>query len=765
MHRSEDAAASYKAIGLLTALCFGTSGPSEEGRPMGSFSKPETSEIPQTFLFDRTRLAASRAGFQRGGSDEGQAVTSLAKTAFLRYSAMRSSLSGEGSEATLPRSEGSLESRLTSICEAILLLGLAAYLTDKVEALEEAVSLLEDHLLDPNIWSDLADIGNGNLSSFYAPFPGRVVIYALEGAQLLVATGKLSRERKSTLQTLFEQWRAKLESLAVAGHGSNLGPAGNQDSFWIRLGTLVYASFSQPSDAFQSDILTQVVAGGEATDLASIDDYENVSTRVSEGPVIAIMDAGLRFQVIRRHLIVNQARQAVGPSGAATPSSSDGAGPSDQQSELLALRTERDQWRIHAEDLRRRYVALVGSRSWRMLAPAQEVARLVKRAATGRPSPRTILPPPPLAGTTQDTLPKGRVSRWIDAHSPFSQRDHLATLRGAQPANEEALRTAYQHSPLAQAPDDFVLYRIVGNDLYPRHRRGQSRENVTFLLENEPVLEGCEKRWILNRIHDAEEERHIIELMEKHNQSFLRIPFDPAEYRKIGLDWEAMPLPDYFNSSAFQQLEEEKRDRARVALYRLKNNYVMNNNGARNLALQDGRTRAKWVLPWDGNCFVTKSAWAEICEAVAARPYLKYFVVPMERIIDNAQLLGDDFVHNPLEEPQILFRSDASEEFNERFSYGRRSKVELFWRLGVPGAWDGWMDDPWDQPRLALSSEAHQFGVAGWVARMFSGVSQLEKVGSASRRNRYLARMDAVVSTLDTLDEKLGISPEHDGIL
>ena len=38
----------------------------------------------------------------------------------------------------------------------------------------------------------------------------------------------------------------------------------------------------------------------------------------------------------------------------------------------------------------------------------------------------------------------------------------------------------------------------------------------------------------------------------------------------------------------------------------------MNNNGARNAALREGRRRAKWVLPWDGNCFVTEEGWAEL---------------------------------------------------------------------------------------------------------------------------------------------------------
>ena len=84
-----------------------------------------------------------------------------------------------------------------------------------------------------------------------------------------------------------------------------------------------------------------------------------------------------------------------------------------------------------------------------------------------------------------------------------------------------------------------------------------------------------------------------------------------------------------------------------------RNNYVINNNGARNAALRDGKDRAKWVLPWDGNCFVTASAWSEIVTSVRARPYMKYFTVPMARATDNEALLDPDYRPVPDSEPQV----------------------------------------------------------------------------------------------------------------
>jgi len=197
------------------------------------------------------------------------------------------------------------------------------------------------------------------------------------------------------------------------------------------------------------------------------------------------------------------------------------------------------------------------------------------------------------------------------------------------------------------------------------------------------------------------------------------------------------------------------QDRLRTALYRHKNNYVMNNNGARNVALHDGLSKAKWILPWDGNCFLTPQAWQTIVAAVTSQPHFKYFVVPMDRITDNKNLLRPDYKPNPVEEPQLIFRCDSEETFNEAHPYGRRPKVELFWRLGIPGPWDHWPDDPWDQPRREKSAEYGQFGVAGWVARMFSGIKELESQSKVSRQSRYSKREEAIRAAIDYIDEEI----------
>ncbi len=299
----------------------------------------------------------------------------------------------------------------------------------------------------------------------------------------------------------------------------------------------------------------------------------------------------------------------------------------------------------------------------------------------------------------------------------------------------------------SDAGESFAFYRIIGNDLYPRHKRGQSRENVQFILENEPPLPSAERRWLVNRIVDKAEEEAIIGLLDKHKQTYLHLPFVESEYRKIGWNLDILR-----HIQGVPKPGTAKYRRLQAALYRHKNNYLIHNNGARNAALRDGRARARWVLPWDGNCFLTEAAWDAIRRGAASSDTAKYVVVPMQRMLSNEQVLDRSFVPDAQDEPQLMFRNDAREEFNADAPYGRRPKVEIFWRLGIPGVWDTLTDDPWDVPRLPQSEEAGLYVTAGWVARLFSGVANLETATTESNSLRAAARQEAFVSLVDLVD-------------
>ncbi|QBY01811.1 glycosyltransferase [Rhodophyticola sp. CCM32] len=340
-----------------------------------------------------------------------------------------------------------------------------------------------------------------------------------------------------------------------------------------------------------------------------------------------------------------------------------------------------------------------------------------------------------------------------------------APMRPA-PTDIIALRAEYMSKKLDQVPDNFVLYRILGNDLPPRHESGQTLKNLRFILENEPPLERCEKRWVVNRVVDPEQEAAILALLEEFKQPSLRIPFLLEEYADVDWDLESFPQDAFFLSGRYGEMNEYDQLRAQAHSRRFKNGYVINNNGARNAALHDGQGRAKWVLPWDGNCFLTEAAWAEIVDGVTSQPYLKYFIVPMSRTLDNAELLDPEYRPEAEEEPQMLFRSDAQEDFDETFYYGRRPKVELFYRLGIPGKWDSWPDDVWDRPRAERSEDAGSSGRVGWVARLYSGQKELEVDKPTGLRSRGEARISAITQMLDRLDVKAaGLTYDPDNLV
>ncbi|WP_445354589.1 alginate lyase family protein [Microbulbifer sp. EKSA008] len=364
--------------------------------------------------------------------------------------------------------------------------------------------------------------------------------------------------------------------------------------------------------------------------------------------------------------------------------------------------------------------------------------------------------------------------RWRDRWIFFSQKLRRKTLKYAKRLFNIIMRR-YRHFPKFHYPSSrspypkttpvkshkattnrtqtFVLYRVIGNDLAPRHSVGQSRKNLEFILKHESALDDCEKIFILNRIVDPNEEVAIIKLLDNYQQTFLKIPFSWDDYRKI--EWNILDHPISYAPYKLKDLRL-RRDlavQAELSLYRHKNNYVMNNNGARNLALQDGKSKADWILPWDGNCFVTPKAWQAIKQQVLNNNAYPYHVIPMARLLDNQSVLSEDFEPNPTEEPQIVFRSDSREIFDSRYCYGRRPKVELLWRLGVSGKWDEWAIFPWDLPCPDYSEAAGHYTQGGWVARLFSGKPHLERTDQQSSRERGTTRSEAILAMLDQLDD------------
>lgn len=55
---------------------------------------------------------------------------------------------------------------------------------------------------------------------------------------------------------------------------------------------------------------------------------------------------------------------------------------------------------------------------------------------------------------------------------------------------------------------------------------------------------------------------------------------------------------------------------------------------------------ALWVLPWDGNCFLTDVAWQAIKTQLRSLGHKsKYFYVPMARLLESNEVLFDSSFH------------------------------------------------------------------------------------------------------------------------
>ncbi|QSB05068.1 alginate lyase family protein [Natronoglycomyces albus] len=310
------------------------------------------------------------------------------------------------------------------------------------------------------------------------------------------------------------------------------------------------------------------------------------------------------------------------------------------------------------------------------------------------------------------------------------------------------LTSGAYHEPVE--PDTFALYRIIGNDLPPRHKENQTLENIGFILENEEEFENCQKHWIVNRIADPATEADIIALLDEHGASYIRIPFDLDEYAAAEWNFSGMTNEHRSYRPTFSNIKSSSQLRAKEHPYHYKNLYAINNNGARNTALEHGRQRATWVLPWDGNCFLTREAFQELRREIREHRHLRYFIVPMARLTDNALLRQAGFKPPAEEEPQVVFHRDAEESFDPNARYGHRPKVELFYRLGVPGRWDQWPALEWDPPRADLARESGRWAHASWVARLFSGEATQESNTSLRGEQRGIG----IRLHLDQLDEQ-----------
>ena len=356
-----------------------------------------------------------------------------------------------------------------------------------------------------------------------------------------------------------------------------------------------------------------------------------------------------------------------------------------------------------------------------------------------------------------------------------------------------------ESSPQEQGerPMTMTLVRGIGNALPPRHDPEQTFSNLNFTLMHEKQYPNMHKHWILNRLMDPVLEARIVRLLESHGESYTVVPFDLEEYAQVPWAYEYDEAQrDLVHTWPYHTLEIKRQcanytyARAHMTIGQLlrkfrrncfnvfdiranlveesiqheKNLYVTNQNAVRNLMLEVGidHYQSDWILPWDGNCFITKKGYEQIYSSLQTHNLTasKYAWTPMARAQENEEVLDDDYAPITIEEPQLIFHRTAIGRFHDRLRYGRRNKIEMIQRLNIPGPWDKWSQYlPWEykhlDPLLEVVPDAGSPAKTGFVTRLSSGRSHLEVKGVIKARGH--SRSESMTLVLSNLDVKAAV--------
>lgn len=311
------------------------------------------------------------------------------------------------------------------------------------------------------------------------------------------------------------------------------------------------------------------------------------------------------------------------------------------------------------------------------------------------------------------------------------------------------------------APVSLLIVRAIGNSLPPRHSAEQSLVNLRFVLEKEEHFPNSRRHWFLNRIVDNETRGKLKDLLDEFHESYSEVPFNLSYYDSIPYAMENMPQVDMIHSSKYRKRSPSGKAMVDSSIQHGKIVYSISVNEVRNRMLEYGKqnSNADYILPWDGNCFLTRAAWDGIQRDINSNPRSRYFTVPMDRLqsSDNNDLLSTAYEPNAVDEPQILFSRKSQATFNPFFRYGRLNKIELLKRLRVPGKWDKWSYNEFDL-KLINAYNGTNFTdlegttpTAGWVSRLSSGVQ------NTTLQERFEHRLQAVSNFLKRLDKKSAV--------
>ena len=230
----------------------------------------------------------------------------------------------------------------------------------------------------------------------------------------------------------------------------------------------------------------------------------------------------------------------------------------------------------------------------------------------------------------------------------------------------------------------FLIIRILGNDLSGLHGDTQTYNNLLFTLDNEEDFKYTDKVYILNRIINIDKKKQLQTLLSQRNVLYVDIPFDYTEFNYLP--------PLNINFTEFKKMEH--RGSIIKFLYQY-NQTIINNNKTRNFCIEYGKRNGyKWTFVLDSNSFFTTPSYNNIIKSID--PNSEYLIIPQKRLKDknytNKELLDNWEIENnlPTQEPQIAFKYTSKYTFNPDIPYGATPKAELLNALGVKGVWNNW---------------------------------------------------------------------------
>lgn len=246
----------------------------------------------------------------------------------------------------------------------------------------------------------------------------------------------------------------------------------------------------------------------------------------------------------------------------------------------------------------------------------------------------------------------------------------------------------------------YAMYRILGNDLPPRHAPDQTVKNLEFILENEPYLPDVDKIFCLNRIVDSQKVETLKRMLDKSGREYFEIPFIKHKYDDTCA----------------------------------KINYVCNVNGARNHCINHGLDKEyDVILPLDGGTFFTLQGWTgfESLTYDASPDEVGVYGLSCTRLQSFGQALDPHFVPQIREtyvvgnrkitgmrELYLAFTPLSDKFFNEDLRYGQVDKVYTLWQYGMGGPWDYWEPELKKQAEQDLSKHANNYMIGGFGCRL-----------------------------------------------